>query len=179
MSVVVEIQSLSKAGLNKRQIAARLGIHRETVAKYLGAEGAVPRRERRVGNRKVDRFMGHMEGRLEKFPELSAEQLHRERRKQGYAGSARTVRRAVARLRERKGGTIRRYRANGDVAGRAGPGGLGPLRPDRVKTTVPLWERTYRCEACGRVLDRPTLLRPLRPPLSGVARRPKTPVEGT
>ena len=110
MAVVVEIQSLSKAGLNKRQIAARLGIHRETVAKYLRAGDAVPRQERRVGSRKVDGFMGHMEGRLEKFPELSAEQLHREIRKQGYAGSARTVRRAVARLRERKGGTIRRYR---------------------------------------------------------------------
>ena len=101
---MVEIQSLSKAGLNKRQIAARLGIHRETVAKYLRAGDAVPRQERRVGSRKVDGFLGHMEGRLERFPELSAEQLHREIRKQGYAGSARTVRRAVARLRGRKGG---------------------------------------------------------------------------
>ena len=111
VSVVVEIRSLSNAGLNKRQIAARLGIHRETVAKYLKDGEGAPRRERSVGSRKADKFREHMEQRLEKYPELSAEQLYREVRKNGYLGSRRTLRRAVARLREKAGGaTVRRYR---------------------------------------------------------------------
>ena len=108
---MVEIRSLSNAGLNKRQIAARLGIHRETVAKYLKDGEGAPRRERSVGSRKADKFREHMEQRLEKYPELSAEQLYREVRKNGYLGSRRTLRRAVARLREKAGGaTVRRYR---------------------------------------------------------------------
>lgn len=111
VSVVVEIRSLSNAGLNKRQIAARLGIHRETVARYLKGEEGAPKRQRMVGSRKADGFREHMKQRLAKYPELSAEQLYREVRKDGYVGSRRTLRRAVARLRDKEGGaTVRRYR---------------------------------------------------------------------
>ena len=112
VSVVVEIRSLSQQGLNKQQIARRLGIHRETVAKYLREGQPLPaKRERKVGSRKADRYVAHMEQRLAKYPELSAEQLYREVKKDGYQGSKRTLRRVVAKLRPKVGGvTLRRYR---------------------------------------------------------------------
>jgi len=108
VSVIVEVRSLYQEGLNKTQIAARLGIHRETVSKYLAMEEIPMERTRKAGSRKIDAYRAHMAQRLEKYPDLSAQQLYREIRNQGYQGSARTVRRALARM--RKKAPARRYR---------------------------------------------------------------------
>jgi transposase len=120
VSVVVEIRGLSQQGLNKQQIARRLGIHRETVARYLKG-GALPaKKERNVGSRKADRYREHLEQRLAKYPELTAQQLYREIKKQGYQGSKRTLRRVVARMREKAGVTERRYRPVETLPGEQG-----------------------------------------------------------
>ena len=108
VAMVVEIRSLYQEGLNKSQIAARLGIHRETVSRYLAMpEIPTERTSKRVPG-KINPYREHITQRLEKYPELSAQRLYREIRKQGYQGSARTVRRVL--LRMRKKGYVRRYR---------------------------------------------------------------------
>jgi transposase len=109
VSVIVDVRSLGNEGLNKSQIAARLGLHRETVAKYLAMTEIPTARRRRSGSRKVDAYRDHLRQRLAKWPELSAKQLYREIRKQGYQGSERTLRRAVAAMRD-KAAPVRRYR---------------------------------------------------------------------
>ena len=107
--IVVEIQNLSQQGLNKQQIARRLGVHRETVAKYL-RDGSLPdKRERNVGSRKADKHRTHLEARLAKFPELSAAQLYREIRAEGYEGSRRTLRRVVAGMKGAAVGRVMRH----------------------------------------------------------------------
>ena len=81
VSVMVEIRSLHNEGLKNKQIAARLGIHRETVAKYLKT-GEAPAEERgQARSRKADKYREYMQERLTKFSELSAEVLYREIRK--------------------------------------------------------------------------------------------------
>jgi len=72
VSVMVEIRSLHNEGLKNKQIAARLGIHRETVAKYLKDEEAPKDRTRQASSRKADKYREHIQQRLSKYPELSA-----------------------------------------------------------------------------------------------------------
>ncbi len=109
VSVIVDVRSLRNEGLNKLQIPAQLGLHRETVAKYLAMDEIPVTRRRKCTTRKVDAFRDHLRQRLEKWPELSAQQLYREISKQGYQGSERTLRRVVAAMRDRSAG-FRRYR---------------------------------------------------------------------
>jgi len=57
---MVEIRSLHNEGLKNKQIAARLGIHRETVAKYLKT-GEAPAEERgQARSRKADKYREYM-----------------------------------------------------------------------------------------------------------------------
>ena len=107
--MIVDVRSLHNEGLNKSQIAVRVGLHRETVARYLAMDEIPAVRRRKSSSRKVDAFRDYVHQRLAKWPELSAKQLYREIRKQGYAGSERTLRRAVAGMREATVG-VRRYR---------------------------------------------------------------------
>lgn len=90
---------LAAEGLKKTQIARRLGINRETVAKYLAVDEIPERIRRKSVSRKIDDFLDHIKARLFNYPELTAERLFREIVKMGYTGSRRTVRRYVARIR--------------------------------------------------------------------------------
>lgn len=113
VETLVEIHYLDRQGLNKTQIAKRLGIDRKTVRKYLklGAEGLdqKPCKYRSI----LDPYKPYLQYRLEHFPELSAVKLcfeiSTERSKrfdpegllpsQPYDGSEKTVRRYLATIR--------------------------------------------------------------------------------
>ena len=96
--MIVDIMQLKKQGLSKRAIASRLGISRDTVSKYW--DGA-PLKTSDYGPRKklVDPYHDYITQRLEKYPELSADQLFDEIKAKGYKGSTRSLRRYVASIR--------------------------------------------------------------------------------
>jgi transposase len=84
---VMTILELHKQGLNVSAIAARLGMDRKTVRKYIAAGVEVPR----YGPRSprtcvVDRFTDYVSERVRQYPELSIERLLREIREMGYSG---------------------------------------------------------------------------------------------
>ncbi|MEW6047713.1 MAG: hypothetical protein AB1609_14725, partial [Bacillota bacterium] len=94
------MRHLREHGLKKVQVAERLGIDRDSVAKYW--DGPVhpveaPRYRQRA--RKIDRYAEYITARLARWPELTAERLYQEIRQQGYGGSRRSVRRFVERIR--------------------------------------------------------------------------------
>lgn len=103
---MIQVQLLKDEGLSQTAIAERLGIHRETVARYLkkiaearaSGEPVETAACRQARPHIMDSFLGHLPTRLEAYPRLSANRLFREIAAQGYTGSRRTVRRYVARL---------------------------------------------------------------------------------
>jgi transposase len=99
VAILLDIKHLAAEGLSKSQIARRLGMDRGTVAKYLAMDGIPSQIQRKQVNLKIDEFVGHIKARLDKYPELTAERLYREIVELGYAGSRRTVRRYVSRMR--------------------------------------------------------------------------------
>lgn len=99
---------LRDAGLNKTAVARRLKLHRQTVTKYWDGsvdEMTPPRYKARLT--KVDSYREYITSRLEEYPELHAEALFHEIKTMGYDGSARTVRRFVAKIRPQK---VREYK---------------------------------------------------------------------
>lgn len=101
VGILLEIKHLAAEGLNKSQIARRLGLDRGTVAKYLTMDKLPDRVRRKPVRRKIDDFMDHIRARLAQYPELTAERLYREIVQLGYSGSRRTVRRYVSQIRPR------------------------------------------------------------------------------
>lgn len=123
VEILVDIKHLAAQGLNKSQIARRLGIDRGTVAKYLAME-VVPDRIRRTQvARRVDDYVDHIKTRLAKYPELTAERLFREIADLGYTGSRRSVRRFLSTIRPKQ---ERVYKPVETLPGEQAPGGLGP-----------------------------------------------------
>ncbi len=97
----MDIMRLKNQGLSKRAIAKRLGISRDTVAKYWEQKELVqPQYAKRP--RLIDSFTDYITNRLQEYPELSAETLFHEIQKQGYTGSERTVRRYLGQVRPRE-----------------------------------------------------------------------------
>lgn len=99
---------LRDAGLNKTAVARRLKLHRQTVTKYWDGsvdEMTPPRYKARLT--KVEPYREYITSRLEEYPELHAEALFHEIKTMGYDGSARTVRRFVAKIRPQK---VREYK---------------------------------------------------------------------
>ncbi|WP_324669533.1 IS21 family transposase [Geochorda subterranea] len=97
---MIQLRRLRDEGFKKVQVAKRLGIHRDSVAKYWEGPAlpAEPPRYRQRA-RKIDRYVEYITARLARWPELTAERLYQEIRQQGYTGSRRTVRRFVAKIR--------------------------------------------------------------------------------
>lgn len=102
--MMIQARTLKDEGLPTTAIARRLGLHRQTVAKYLAQREAghdaglasTPR------THVIDPFLPYLTGRLTAFPDLTAKRLYREIRDQGYPGSWRTVRRYVAILKAQR-----------------------------------------------------------------------------
>lgn len=96
---IVNIREYRDQGLSKKASAERIGLHRDTVAKYW--EGPVDAQTPRYAQRarKIDRYQDYITARLDDYPELSAKRIFKEIKEKGYAGSYRTVRRWVNRQR--------------------------------------------------------------------------------
>ena len=104
----MEIRHYREQGLTKTATALRVGSDRKTVAKYWDGPVDDPDKPRYQQRSKLtDPYLEHITERLRKYPELTAERIHREIENRGYTGSRRTVRRCVAKLREK---TCREYK---------------------------------------------------------------------
>lgn len=107
-TTMIQLETLKSEGLKNTQIAKRLNIHRETVAKYLklleeSRITGVPIGEllpKKGGHRPrlIEPYMDHIQKRLADFPELTAKRIYKEIKKKGYTGSQRTVRRYVSQV---------------------------------------------------------------------------------
>lgn len=102
VGILVEIKRLAAEGLNKSQIARRLGIDRGTVAKYLAMDEVPERIHRKQVRRKIDDYVDYIQSRIAKYPELTAERIYREIAQLGYTGSRRTVRRYLSTIRPKR-----------------------------------------------------------------------------
>jgi transposase len=87
-----EVKELKREGLSIRGIARRLGIHRETVRKYLNAESLPEQASRGSRGGKVDHYAEFLQKGLEEGCR-NASSLYREVRAEGYKGSEATLRR--------------------------------------------------------------------------------------
>lgn len=99
----MDIRELRDAGLSKSAVAKRVGLHRETVAKYWDGpvdEVDAPRYKQRQSV--LEPYKEYITKQLEEYPELEAQSLFHKIEKLGYTGSARTVRRFLATVRPRK-----------------------------------------------------------------------------
>jgi transposase len=99
---IVNIHECRKAGLNKKATAERLSMDRGTVAKYWDIPDIPEQAPTYQRPSKIDPYKKYITARLEKWPELSAERIFQEIKKQGYNGSKRTVRRYVSKMRPRR-----------------------------------------------------------------------------
>src|SRR5579859_6876098 len=79
-----QIQVLGEGGMSDAAIARKLGVDRETVARWQGKPP--PGRIVRDRSSKLDPFREYLDKRLEEYPELSARVLHREIVARGYDG---------------------------------------------------------------------------------------------
>jgi transposase len=92
-----QIQVLAEQGMADAAIARRLGIDRETVAKWRAQAPPMGIQRSRVS--KLDEFRPYLAQRLEEFPELSARVLWRELASLGYDGGYERVKIACRQLR--------------------------------------------------------------------------------
>jgi transposase len=98
-----QVMALHRRGMSQRAIAKRLGIHRETVARFIHADH-FPERAPRPYGRKTDPFVDYLRNRWQHGCKNAA-QLTRELASRGFAGSYAGVRRQVARWRGDASGT--------------------------------------------------------------------------
>ncbi len=101
LRLMIQARTLKDEGLPVTAIARRLGLHRQTVAKYLAQleeAGAMTDSLPAPRPHRIDPYIPYLAARLNQYPELAAKRLFREIRDQGYPGSWRTVRRYVATL---------------------------------------------------------------------------------
>jgi len=100
---VVDIHDLKRQGLSQRQIARRLGIHRQTVKKYLDNPDLVQQRyRRRARGSKLDPYWDQVLSWLEDDPEYTAVWIYDHLVPLGFEGSYEIVKRKVRSLKEQK-----------------------------------------------------------------------------
>ena len=96
-----QVRVLAADGLSQRQISARLGINRRTVAR-LAAAGEPPRYSRSPAGSMLDPLEPVIRRLLLEWPEIKAPRVTEILREDyGYAGSVDLVKRRLARLRPR------------------------------------------------------------------------------
>jgi transposase len=94
-----QVRALAADGVSQREIAARLGINRRTVAR-LAAAAEPPRYSRSPAGSMLDPLESVLRGLLDEWPEIKAPRVTEILRDDyGYAGSVDLVKRRLARLR--------------------------------------------------------------------------------
>ena len=96
-----EIRNLHEQGLATAAIARRLGISRNTIAKYLDHPGP-PSYKPRPSGAQLGPYQEYLRSRLTEFPELGTTILLEEIRRRGYSGSYSVLLRFLRPLREPK-----------------------------------------------------------------------------
>jgi transposase len=104
-----EVKQLKQAGLSIRQIAQRLGSHRRTVRNFLRAESFPERRAPKPRATQVEPFAEYLKKRWQEGCHNGA-QLYREIRRQGFRGSAATLRRYLRKWRGQAPEVFRKLR---------------------------------------------------------------------
>lgn len=91
-----EVEKLSRSA-----IARRLGVHRWTIRRALGAMSGPPkdRRRRSETHSKLDTYKAYLENRIKEYPELSGTKLLFEIKRLGYSGGGTILRDYLSTLR--------------------------------------------------------------------------------
>jgi transposase len=97
--LVFEIHHLAHDGLSVRKIAARLGLSRQTVHKYLNDPN--PPRQRITRASKLDPFKDDIARMVEADPKVSAMVIHQRLAERGFDGGSTIVRAYLSRVRPR------------------------------------------------------------------------------
>jgi transposase len=138
---VIEIKRLIKEGLTVSEVARRLKMDRKTVRKYrdLGvgdiAEGFSGAKQR---SRKIERYQQWIQSRVKSMADdgvINAQAMFHDLQALGYVGSARTLRRYVARLREKHQKKRRIFEPFETAAGYQAMVDLGEKRKLRISGT--------------------------------------------
>jgi len=96
----MSIEELHQQGMNHTMIAAKLGVSRKTVSRYLqGREKKPVYGPRPVRPSMLDPYRQYLQERIQTYPELSAVRLLDEIRQRGYRGSVTILRDYLATLR--------------------------------------------------------------------------------
>lgn len=100
---VLNIHSLKRQGLSQRQIARKLGIHRQTVKKYLEHPQLVQQgNQRSTRGSKLDPYLDQIQAWIEEDPEYSAVWIYDHLVPLGFKGSYEIVKRKVRSIKEQK-----------------------------------------------------------------------------
>ena len=96
----MSIEELHQQGMNHTMIAAKLGVSRKTVSRYLqGREKKPVYGPRPVRPSMLDPYRQYLQERIQTYPELSAVRLLDEIRQRGYQGSVTILRDYLATIR--------------------------------------------------------------------------------
>jgi len=100
---VLDIHSLKRQGLSQRRIAIKLGIHRQTVKKYLDHPELVQQvNQRRPRASKLDPYLDQIRTWIEDDPDYSAVWIYDHLVPLGFTGSYEIVKRKVHTIKEQK-----------------------------------------------------------------------------
>ena len=99
---VVDIHTLKRQGFSQRKIARKLGIHRQTVKKYLLHPEWAQQGYRKTRGSKLDPYLAQIRTWLDEDPDYSAVWIYDHLVPLGFEGSYEIVKRRVRTIKERK-----------------------------------------------------------------------------
>lgn len=99
---ILDINSLHKQGFSKREIASKLGVHRNTVTKYLNTPNPISAKPTCIRKSKLDPFQAHIEAWLDEDHEYKATLIYEKLTKVGFNGSYEIVKRKVHEHKKRR-----------------------------------------------------------------------------
>ena len=99
---ILDINSLHKQGFSKREIASKLGVHRNTVTKYLNTPNPISAKPTCIRSSKLDPFLATIEVWLDEDHEYKATLIYEKLTKLGFNGSYEIVKRKVHEYKKRR-----------------------------------------------------------------------------
>lgn len=125
------VHAAAQSGMTQRQIARTLGLGRETVGRFLCADG-FPEQSRRHRHSRLEPYQPYLREQWDAGVQDAAA-LWRALRARGYTGAASTVRQFLARWRHRPGGWARCGRRPRSAVPTAAPAPACPRSPHRTR----------------------------------------------